>query len=118
MVFKYYFNLYDCDYLWWNASAVRFALVGAGCADGSRCGFATLTLYDTASRTSWSIGASLTDLPVRGVAGGKPHPRQTHLEEVYFMIVIVFIGALLVFCTPLLVAIVLVALIGVHLHSI
>ena len=51
--------IYDCDWLWWTASDIRGASVGAACSgDNFICGFANLSLVDVESWTDVNLGAS------------------------------------------------------------
>ena len=46
------------DYFYKSATSTRVALRGGYCADGARCGFRYVLVYNAASDSYWSIGAS------------------------------------------------------------
>ena len=53
-------STYTCVAFWSNNGQVDIAFAGGGCAYGSWCGSRCLNLYNLASQSSWTFGASLT----------------------------------------------------------
>jgi len=58
-------DTYECDGLWFNATAnVYFARVGGSCSDGLTVGAFAVHLYGAVSYSGWSTGASLSCKPL------------------------------------------------------